>query len=82
MPQWYLDEPYISRADEFYMSAFWELCVGEPIPWSDRIIYAERKGLDSDLVDVFSAIIKELSDEYQAHKIAQIEKDTKNNGRI
>lgn len=59
------------RGDEFYIRAFWELSscrdfgqfVG-PIPWDKIILYGERKGLDSDMINVLEVVIRELDEVY------------------
>lgn len=66
LPEWYLNEPPLYPGDDFFLSAFYELSCGEPIRWIDRIMYAERKGLDSDVTDAFSHIIREMDSVYLA----------------
>ena len=59
------------RGDEFYIRAFWELSscrdfgqfIG-PIPWDKIVLYGERKGLDSDMINVLEVVIRELDEVY------------------
>lgn len=71
-PSWFLEvEPDIYEGDEFYLKAFNELStcrhVGSstgPIPWRDVMAYAEHKGLDEDVADVFLQVIREMDAGY------------------
>lgn len=83
LPVWYLNEPVLQEADQFYITAFWELSNGEPISWFERILYASRKGLDDFMIDAFSRIVKELDVVYQAWRAKQLKaapKKDPNNG--
>lgn len=61
----------MSRGDDFYIRAFWELSscrdfgsfVG-PIPWDKIVMYGERKGLDSAMIEVLEFVIRELDEVY------------------
>ena len=82
MPKWFEDEPKSERGDEFYIRAFWELSscrqfyivqgvkgahtVLGPIPWDKLVEYGERAGLEPDMMNVFSVVIRELDEFYLA----------------
>lgn len=78
LPDWYYDEPILNPSDEFYINSFWELSNGEPISWTERMLYASRKGLDDQMIDAFSIIVKELDVAYQSWRASQLKKDQKN----
>lgn len=67
LPKWFLDEPAIDEAERIYIDGFLELqtcrSIGMdlgPIPWRDVVAYADRLGLDSDMVRVFCKVIRAL----------------------
>jgi len=70
-PKFLDDEPLLLPGDEFYMTAFYRLdtcrSIGMsygPIPWRDIVMYADREGLDSDLVQLFVYVIRSMDGEY------------------
>lgn len=71
LPDWYLDQPEIAPGDDFYLRAFNNLgtcrqigmSVG-PIPWDRCIDYAERAGLEPDLIDAFVSVIRAMDAAY------------------
>ncbi len=60
LPDWYINEPVLYPGDVFFISAYFDLSDGNPIRWIDRVRYAERKGLEPDVVEMFNHIIREL----------------------
>ena len=64
LPDWYVNEPSIPPAWEFYLRAFYELITGRNsdgrIPWRDVYDYAERCGLDEDMQTPFKEIMRAL----------------------
>lgn len=57
------------RGDEFYLRGFWELSgsrrfVGGSIPWEVIEEYAHVHRLDSEMREVFRAVIRELDSTY------------------
>lgn len=64
LPEWYVNEPIIPAAEEWYLKAFYELITGRNadgrIPWRDIDDYAERSGLDEDVVVAFRFIMRAL----------------------
>ena len=85
LPEWALNEPILSPGDNFFISAYFDLSIGEPIPWIDRMRYADRKGLDPDVAEAFSHIIRELDSVYLTWKAAKekaLTKQGKNNGKF
>ena len=84
LPEWFLDEPPLYPGDDFFLSAFYELSCGDPIRWVDRIMYAERKGLDPDVADAFSHIISGLDSAYikwKTEKEKALNKNTVKKGK-
>ena len=71
LPEWWDKKPPEVRGDDFYIRAFWELSscrqfgqfVG-PVPWDKIVAYAERKQLDSAMVEVLEVVIRELDEVY------------------
>lgn len=71
LPDWWGKRPPAVRGDDFYIQAFWELSscrdfgqfVG-PIPWDKIVMYGERKGLDSAMIDVLEVVVRELDEVY------------------
>lgn len=60
--------------DEFYLSAFWDLCTERsigmsvgPIPWNRIREYSEFAGLDRPNAFAFAAIIRKLDATYLEH---------------
>ena len=85
LPQWYIDEPDIEVSDHFYLQAFRDLHTCRqngmgmgPIPWKDIILYADRYGLDEDLVEPFIHIIRCMDCAYI--EWADKEMESKKNG--
>lgn len=64
LPEWYVNEPQVPPAEEFYLRAFNELVTGRNsdgrIPWRDIEDYADRCGLDAEVVPAFRHIIRAL----------------------
>jgi len=64
LPDWYVNEPIVHPVNEFYLKAFYELITGRNtdgrIPWRDIEDYAERCGLDEDMVPPFKEIMRSL----------------------
>jgi hypothetical protein len=84
LPEWALNEPPLYPGDDFFITAFYELSTGEPIPWIDRMTYARHKCLEPDVADAFSHIIRGMDSEYMKWKAAK-EKALnagKNNGKL
>ena len=71
LPKWYLDEPYVFPAQQFFLKAFWDLntCrstgmgIG-PIPWDKIVQYGSYAGLDDDMIEPLVSIIREMDAEY------------------
>lgn len=61
LPDWYLDEPTVLQIEKFYLASFWKLVTerrgGQVIPYSCIVEFAERSGLDSDMIDPFCAVM-------------------------
>jgi len=67
LPDWFLNEPPLLPLSEFFLRHFWVLDTERPvgmtqgrIPESKIAGYAIRKGLPSDLVDLFITVILAL----------------------
>ena len=64
LPDWYVNEPYVPPAEEFYLRAFYELITARNqdgrISWRDIDDYAERVGLEEDILPAFREIIRAL----------------------
>lgn len=84
LPDWYLQEPVLQGADGFYLRAFWDLSscrpssfsVG-PIPWNLIVQYAERYGLDEDIVESFIYIMRAMDKVYLDWVDKELENKTK-----
>lgn len=91
LPEWFLEEPEISRGERFIIQAFFELgtCrqtgmgIG-PIPWIAIQSYAEIHDLDPDVAAVFTQMIRALDLAYLEHeeerRMAEIDKGKGGNG--
>ncbi|UFK26770.1 hypothetical protein [Roseobacter phage RDJL6] len=70
LPEWYVNEPVVPPADEFYLRAFYELITGRNsdgrIPWRDIEDFAERSGLEEDLIAPFKEIMRALERTFSA----------------
>lgn len=71
LPSWIEDEPEYFPGDVFYLKAFWELSTERqigfapgPIPGSAIQEYARQKGLESYMMDMFTAVIRGLDTTY------------------
>lgn len=73
IPEWAQNEPPVYPGDDFFLTAFYELSIGEPIPWIDRVLYAEKKELAPDVAEAFSHIIRGMDSEYLKWKKAKEE---------
>lgn len=69
-----MDGPELSIGDSFYLQSFRDLntCrqIGMslgPIPWTAMIQYADRFGLDEDLIDDFIYIMRIMDEAYIEH---------------
>jgi len=64
LPSWYVNEPVVPPVDEFYLRAFYELITGRNsdgrIPWRDIEDFAERRGLDEEVIPSFKEIMRAL----------------------
>lgn len=69
LPQWFLDEPAIDRAERVYIEAFVDLqtCrqigmdVG-PIPWRDIAAYGDRLGLEGPMHRLFCRVLRAMDE--------------------
>lgn len=73
LPAWATDCPELALGEGFYLSAFTDLSscreVGfgiGPIPWRDAIHYAQFKGLDDELTELFWVVISAMDSAYLA----------------
>jgi len=61
-------EPELEPFEGFYLKAFWQLLTerrgGHCIPHSEIVKYGERSGLDSDMIESFTAVIWGLDRTY------------------
>lgn len=72
LPDWALNEPLLYRGDDFFLTAFYELDSCRqvtdggpgPIPWRDKILYANVAELDTEMTAAFTAIIREMDAAY------------------
>lgn len=69
------------RGDDFYITAFWELCscraFGQamgPIPWTAIREYGHTAGLSDAMMGVFTMVIREL-DEFYLSKLIDEQRD-------
>lgn len=64
LPDWYLDEPFVYPAEQFYFQAFNDLSTCRqigmdlgPIPWDTAMEYAQDHGLDAIMRNIFWGIL-------------------------
>lgn len=85
LPQWYLDEPPEPYASEFFYDAFRDLCTCRPpdggaIPWDKAMAYAERTGLEPDVVDAFWTVIRMMDSAERRWQIENLKRETGGGG--
>lgn len=84
LPTWFIEEPEVEPGDEFYLRAFRDLdtcrsssmSIG-PIPWRDIIYYAERSGLEEDLIEPFIRVIRLMDSAHREWVAKETEKGAK-----
>ena len=67
-----LDEPYLDRGEEFFITAFYQLsscrsfadAAPGPIPWDKIVQYADRRGLDLEMGQAFEHIMRIIDSKY------------------
>jgi hypothetical protein len=82
LPAWYLDEPELLPADGFYLRAFGELntCRGAAgfglpdIPWSAIVQYGYHVGLEDDMIEPFTVVIRRMDEAYRRWYDAETER--------
>lgn len=81
LPEWATAEFEVLPCDEFYIQAFNDLSTCRnfgfgpgPIPWKDIVSYADRAGLDEDLVPGFVTIIRALDNAWLGWEAKKKEK--------
>lgn len=78
LPAWFNDQPELFPWEEFYVKAFFDLdterhsgmSIG-PIPWSKIQEYGDRSGLDSDMMVVFTEVIRKTDTKYREWAASQ-----------
>lgn len=83
LPEWYLQEPYLLPGEEFYLTAFYRLSADRAasglgigcIPYTSRVLYAERAGFDGFMVEAFVDILGVIDGRYVSRQEERISKE-------
>lgn len=83
LPEWYLQEPVLLPGEDFYVRAFYRLSADRSssnigvgcIPYTSRVLYAERAGFDGCMVDAFVDIIGLIDGRYVSLQEERISKE-------
>lgn len=80
-PDWFYDEPLLYPGDDFFLRAFWDLSTERqlgmsvgPIPWSRIQQYGGHSSVNSDMMVVFTLVVRTMDQGYLEWVAAEQEK--------